>query len=128
MWDASALVKRYAPETGSDTADALFDKVPGAQMVATVLGYAEAYSILLRKRNQGRIPISAFAGAKTLLRQELLGRSDFVLLTIDDAAIFAGITFMERHNLNATDAALLALFIRYAPTVPDGLPSCTLIA
>ena len=28
LWDASALAKRYAPETGSDTVDALFAAVP----------------------------------------------------------------------------------------------------
>jgi predicted nucleic acid-binding protein len=41
LWDASALVKRYSPEVGSDTVDALFLSSPASQMVATLLTYAE---------------------------------------------------------------------------------------
>ena len=34
LWDASALVKRYAAEAGSDTVDALFQFTPPLPMVA----------------------------------------------------------------------------------------------
>jgi predicted nucleic acid-binding protein len=57
LWDASALAKRYSPELGSDTVDALFHAVPSAQMVTTFQGYAETLSVLVRKRNRG--PIAA---------------------------------------------------------------------
>jgi hypothetical protein len=47
LWDASALVKRYALEVGSEAVDALFTEVPIAQMVTSFIGYAETYSVLL---------------------------------------------------------------------------------
>jgi hypothetical protein len=78
FWDASALAKRYVPESG--------------------------------------------------LRNEVVNSRDFVLLTVDDAAILAGVALMERHNLNATDAAILVLVLRYIRALPPGAPACLLIA
>ena len=114
LWDASALAKRYAPETGSDTVDALFAAVPAADMVSSSVSYAELYSILIRKLNRGAIDRASFDAAKSALRMELIIDPDFVLLSIGDAAFYNGIPLMEAHSLNATDAALLALFKDYA--------------
>ncbi len=54
LWDASALAKRYAPEIGHQTVNALFTAVPRSQMVTTVLSYSETCAALVRKRNGGR--------------------------------------------------------------------------
>jgi len=116
FWDASAQVKRYAPEVGSDTVDALFAAVPRAQMVASAITYAEIFSILLRKFNRAAFDRTAFEAAKSSLRAELIDDPDFVLLSIDDTAFYSGIRLMEAHNLNATDAALLTLFQAYIQT------------
>jgi predicted nucleic acid-binding protein len=72
LWDASALSKRYAPESGSDTVDALFATGPTVQSVATVLGYAETFSVLVRKHNRGGISASTYATAKSSLRNEVV--------------------------------------------------------
>ncbi len=120
LWDASALAKRYAPEVGSDTVDALFAAVPTARMVSSIITYAEIYSILLRKFNRAAIDLTAFDTAKSALRAELINDPDFVLLSIDDTAFYSGIALMEAHNLNATDAALLILFQNYVKTVDSG--------
>ena len=53
MWDASGLVKRYYEEAGRTTVNAVFAAVPSRDMFVTPLGYAETYSILLRKHNGG---------------------------------------------------------------------------
>jgi predicted nucleic acid-binding protein len=127
FWDASALAKRYVAELGSDTVDALFASVPAPQMTGTVLGYAETYSTLIRRHNRGSIGRPTFTMAKTALRNEVIDSPDFVLLTIDDAAILAGVALMEQHNLNATDAAILALVLRYIGALPPGAPACLLI-
>jgi|SRR5579871_2396870 len=116
LWDASALAKRYAPEIGSDTVDALFAAVPTAQMVSSSISYAEIYSILLRKFNRAVFDRPAFNSAKSSLRAELINDPDFVLLSIEDAAFYSGIALMETHNLNATDAALLILYQSYIQT------------
>jgi predicted nucleic acid-binding protein len=114
LWDASALVKRYSPELGSDTVDALFQAVPSAQMVSTFEGYAETLSVLVRKRNRGQIGATTFAAAKSLLRREILESPDFKLIAVDVAAVLDGIELIERHNLNASDAATLAAFLRHS--------------
>jgi predicted nucleic acid-binding protein len=129
LWDASALAKRYAPEVGSDTVDALFTAVPTAQMVSSAVSYAEIYSILLRKFNRAAIDRTAFDTAKSSLRAELINDPDFVLLSIDDTAFYKGIALMEAHNLNATDSALLILFQSYVQTfTPDSGMTFLLVA
>jgi hypothetical protein len=35
---------------------------------------------------------------------------------------------MEQHNVNASDAAILALFLRYRRALPPGAPGCALVA
>jgi predicted nucleic acid-binding protein len=127
-WDASARAKRYIGEIGSDAVDALFALVPASQMTATVLGYAEIYSIMIRTRNRGSITLPAFLAAKASLRNEIVNDPDFTLLTVDDAAIFAGVALMEQHNVNATDAAILSVFLRYTQALPPAAPASLLVA
>jgi hypothetical protein len=67
FWDASGLAKRYILERGSDTVDALFVAASSAQMITTVIGYAETFAALVRCRNRGTIPPPAFTAAKTAL-------------------------------------------------------------
>ncbi len=127
FWDASGLAKRYAAEAGSVTVDAVFSAASqfGLPMVGTVLGYAETFATLLRKRNRGSISRATFAGAKSLLRDEIVSDPDFLLLTIDDKAIFSALALMEQYNCNASDAAILRVFLDYQqaqfPTVSPGI-------
>lgn len=120
LWDASALAKRYAPERGSDVVDTLFERDPSPRMVATVIGYAECYSILRRKFHRGGMDAAAFRVAKSALRDETVVAPDFHLITVDDPAVFDGIRFMDTHNLNATDAAILTVFLSYQASLRSG--------
>ncbi len=126
LWDASALAKRYTRETGSDTVRALFGNVPLSRMVTTIWGYAETFSILLRRHNGAIISATAFAKAAAALENEFIFHPDPMVLTIEDAVVLASIALMKRHNLNATDAAILALFLRYDSAV--GSSVCVLVA
>jgi predicted nucleic acid-binding protein len=128
FWDASALVKRYIAEVGSTTVDALFAAAPASQMFGTILGYAETYSAVLRRYNRSFIGAAAFATAKAALRDEIVDDPAFTLLTVDDAAIFGGIALMDHYNVNATDGAILALFLRYTAALPGGAPTPVLVA
>jgi predicted nucleic acid-binding protein len=114
FWDASALAKRYAPETGSDAVDLAFANASTHTMGTSVWGYAETYAILVRKLNGGRLDLPAFTSAVTGLQAEVIDNPDFAFLAIDDAAILAGISLIRRHNLNSADAAILAVTLRYA--------------
>jgi uncharacterized protein len=128
LWDASALVKRYAPEVGSDTVDALFAEVPARQMAGTFLGYAETYASLHRKRNRGDLSAPTFLAAITLLHTEVLADPDWRLLPVDTAAILDGLHYVATHNLNSSDAAILATFLRYADAERSAGSVCVLIA
>lgn len=61
-FDASALAKRYTPETGSDAVDAIFDAVPITQLMCLTVGALEVVSIIVRKGNDGRMSASAWVG------------------------------------------------------------------
>jgi predicted nucleic acid-binding protein len=128
LWDASALAKRYADEAGSDTVDVLFTATPPAPMLATFLGYAETAASLRRKLNRGVLDLAAFSAARSALRQEVLYGPDFELLTIYDADILGGIALTDQHNLNSTDAAILAACLRYARAQPPSAAACLLLA
>lgn len=95
FWDASALAKRYAPEIGSGTVNALFGAVSEAQNISASISYTEVFSILLRKYNQRAIDRSAFNNAWSSLQSETLENPDFVLLSVDDTAIYSGIALMQ---------------------------------
>ena len=47
------------------------------------------------------------------------------LKSLGDADIFAGVTYIQKHILNSTDAALLATLLRYAQTTGE---TCVLVA
>jgi predicted nucleic acid-binding protein len=119
IWDASALAKRYAPERGSDTVQALFALVSPSDTTATVWGFAETFSILLRYRNRGTIGAASFARAVFALETEILQNPGVFLLPIEEADVLVGITLMQRHNINSADAAFLAAILgcrRLAPS------------
>ena len=127
LWDASSLLKRYYLEAGSATGDALFADV-SVRQASTVLGYAETYSILLRKRNAGVLAPINFDVAVTALEDEVLFSPAFDLIELDSAAILAGIPLMRRHNINASDAAILAAFLHYSRAQPLGGQICVMTA
>ena len=114
FWDASGLAKRYAPEVGTLTVAALFAHIPSFQMVTTLWGYTETYALLLRKRNGGIVRPASFLIATSTLRNDLFHQPDFRLLTVTDVDIIGSITHIQKHNLNSTDAALLAMLLRYS--------------
>lgn len=106
VWDASALSKRYSLEGGMEVVDALLLGPEGWEMATTIWGYAETLSILIRRRNDGRIGRDAFVQAASALDREVFeGR--FRLIPIPDGTVLAATALMEDHNLNATDAAIL---------------------
>lgn len=119
LWDASALVKHYVQEIGSDTVDALLSDFPRVRMALTVSGYAETYSVLLRRFNAGIISGSSFEEATAALRNDAMVDPRVYLLSISDECVFASIETMRRHNLNATDSAILTAFAGYLLELGD---------
>jgi predicted nucleic acid-binding protein len=128
LWDASALVKRYYPEAGSATIDALFAAAAGLQMITTFWGYAETFASLWRKRNRGEISTASFGSAVILLRDEVRRSPAWELLTIDDISVLAGLDLVQQHNLNTSDAAILDTYLRYSRSRPPGGLTLVLVA
>lgn len=125
FWDASGLAKRYTQESGRETVNAVFSAMPSRQMFLTPWGYAETYSILLRKRNGGVLDLRAFVTATNALRAEVLGDPYLGLLSVSDALVFGSLSLMQAHNVNSADAAILATFLRFQRSSPN---PCLLVA
>ncbi|HEY3333004.1 MAG TPA: type II toxin-antitoxin system VapC family toxin [Capsulimonadaceae bacterium] len=110
-WDASALAKRYIPESSSDVVDFLFDGFPAADMVASVLTYAETRSVFKRALNRPSITKMAYEKAIDTLAEDWFLTPRFTLLSMDDSAILAGMTFIDMENVNASDGAILSTYV-----------------
>lgn len=128
LWDASGLAKRYYPEPGAETVDALFAASPPPAMTLAFMGYAETSAILRRKFNGGLMTAADFQQARLVLEAGVLLNPDSGLLTITDRDFLDGMALTDRHNLNTADAAMLAAFLRLAATQPAGDLPCLLVA
>jgi predicted nucleic acid-binding protein len=105
--DASALAKRYVLEIGTPLVNHLFDSAPKARMIALVLALGEVVSILVRRRNSGRIPDHAYRQALVEFSSEVIDDVDFSLHSVPDDLVRTSLPLIERHSLNATDALIL---------------------
>ncbi len=106
-FDASALVKRYAAEPGTPLINEVFRLLPPASRACSVIGLAEVTSVLVRKRNDGRIDRRFFEQASLKLGEEFLAEDEVLIASVDDDLVFASLPLIERRNLNATDAVIL---------------------
>ncbi len=104
----------------------VFSLAGSHRLATTPSGYAETYSILLRKLNGGVLTAASWAKAASALQVEVVDNPDFEMLAITEEDIFASILMMRRHNINSTDAAILTLLLAYTQT--PGALTCLLIA
>ena len=107
-FDASALVKRYAQEVGSDKVNFLFDNIPLDRLMCSVLGAVEVFWVCVRKKNDGRITVPDFAQAVVHLNREVIAEdSDFTAILIHKSLIWASMDLIETHSLNSVDSIVL---------------------
>jgi predicted nucleic acid-binding protein len=105
--DASALSKRYAPEPGSSLLDHLFASVPPDRLLVLNVGMAEVVSVLVRKRNAGKIPGADFTQAMVEFAAEVIRAPAIRKVVADDALVNDAINLIDVHAVNATDALIL---------------------
>ena len=105
--DASALIKRYTLEAGSALLNHLFSQVTPDRFAALTVGVAEVASIIVRKRNDGRI--TARVGAKALadLGTEVIHDPSFLKFEVTNAMLPPVIPLISTHSINSTDAFVL---------------------
>ena len=107
-FDASALVKRYIRESGSEKMLFLFDNVPLERLSCLTLGAVEVFWICVRKRNDDRITSHQFERATTHLRREVINnQSGFKTISVPDSLVWDSIRLIETHSLNSVDAMVL---------------------
>ena len=114
--DASALGKRYLAEPGSPSIHHLFTKLPLAQMIVFNVGLAEVVSILVRKRNNGRLTGTGFPAALNAFLTEMVLAGAIRTVAADDALVSQALTLIQVHSLNGTDAILLRSALDLAHT------------
>jgi len=107
-FDASALVKRYTQEIGSDRINFLFINVPLNRLMCLILGVVELFWICVRKKNDDRITNQIFIQASVNLNSEILDHnSDFKTIPVPDSLILNSVSLIETHSLNSVDALVL---------------------
>lgn len=119
-FDASALVKRNTPETGTPLLNALFRSLLVEQMSCSILGILEIVSVLVRKRNDGRLSDQLFSQAMLELRGEVLDNDAFTIVSTHDELLFAALPLIAQHNLNATDSIVLCSCLQQQALQPRG--------
>ena len=107
-FDASALVKRYTQEIGSDKINFLFTHVPLNRLICLILGVVEMFWVCVRKKNDGRITDLDFSQAGINLNHEIIDNSSgFRTVPIPDTLVLNSVSLIETHSLNSVDAIVL---------------------
>ena len=107
-FDASALAKKYSDEPGTETVNRIFEISPRPRLMCLTIGATEIVSILVRKRNDGRLSREAFSQSLMNLYGEVIDNPQFSMITVDDSTVIGSIGFIIRHSINSTDAIVLA--------------------
>ena len=106
--DASALVKRYLHESGSERINFLFANVPLMHLKCLTLGGAEVFWICIRKKNDGRITPQQFTQAVSNLQLEVIAEeSAFQTISIPDSLVWDSLDLVETYSLNSVDGIVL---------------------
>lgn len=104
--DASALVKRYVDETGSDWLRAVVDPTQSPLLFTSRLTIVEVISAFARRVREGSLTLGEFAALRDAFRSDCL--SEYQIMPPTVAVIDLACTLLERHSLRAYDATHLA--------------------
>lgn len=108
--DASALVKRFRHEIGSEVVNDTMDRVSThnpRRLVVSSLTTLETLSILNRRRNDAQIPLPEFLRSLRGIIREIRTFSHY--LVIDDRLVLTSVIHTIKHNVNSADAIHLAV-------------------
>ncbi|MFQ5694586.1 MAG: type II toxin-antitoxin system VapC family toxin [Terriglobia bacterium] len=108
--DASALVKRYVQEPGSEAIDLRFARAE--RIHTSLLSYAEVLAALGRKYHRGELQSSAFRRARDKFLRDFVLLLD--VLDMDTTTLVALPGLVERYPIRGADAVHLssALWLR----------------
>ena len=126
--DASALAKRYVPETGSPLIDEILDKVPGVRIYVLNVGTGEVVSILVRKKNAGVISAAYFGQALLDFEAEVVRSADINKLPVGNRLATSALALIVAHSINSTDAIILKSALAIAQKLRAGGGDLVLVA
>lgn len=112
--DASALVKRYTVEPGTQVINRLFARVRPRRRLALAVGLGEVFSVLVRKRNAGTLSAAHFAQAVIDFRAETFDNRAVRKAKTTFATVTNAVGLIQRHSINATDALVLHTALTFA--------------
>ena len=119
--DASALVKRYVNEPGSAAMNEVYTRLPPRRWYVLVAGVGEVMSVLVRKRNTGRLSPTAFTSTVKRFLAEIDRPAYPRKLEVTRRRVTRAHALIARHSVNATDAVVLrAALDRAAALRPRG--------
>lgn len=104
--DASALVKRYVNEAGSDWLRATIAPSRSQLLFTSRMTIVEVISAFARRVRDGSLTIEEFASARDLFRGDCLDEYQIMPPTI--AVVDSASILLERHPLRAYDAIHMA--------------------
>lgn len=112
--DASALAKRYVPETGTPSVKDLIDRVPDRFFIILILAFGEIMSIFVRKRNNKIISETAYYQVIVEFEKEFLNNPEILIQSVTDELVKKSLSLIELYSINASDAIILESALRIA--------------
>jgi uncharacterized protein len=126
FFDTSALVKRYATETGTAWVTALLDPAARNRIFVVRITGAEMIAAIMRKKRMMTISAADAAAAASLFRADFANRLRVVEVT--PALVASAMTLAEAHALRGYDAVQFAAALQtQARRQARGLPALSLI-
>lgn len=104
--DSSALVKRYARETGTAWVAGLFKPASGNRIYSARITFVEVVAALTRRTRSGRLTSTATAKSLARFRRAFAGKVSVIEVTPPLVEAAAGLA--EKHALRGYDAVQLA--------------------
>jgi predicted nucleic acid-binding protein len=126
--DASALAKRYVPETGSPLVDAILDRVPRPGLYILNIGAGEVVSIFVRKRNAGIISDAEFAQALLDFEADIVRAAAVNKVPVGNRLATSAFPLIVTHSINSTDAVILRSALAIAHKLRQGGDDLVLVA
>ena len=126
--DASALAKRYTPEVGTPLINYLMTSVSPDRLYLFNVGMAEVQSLLVRKKNAGRLSAADYSQAMVEFGAEILSSQIVHKLVAGNPLVTAALSPIEVHSINATDAIVLRLALNLATALRDAGHDLILVA
>jgi predicted nucleic acid-binding protein len=105
--DGSALAKRYVIEVGSALVHYLLDNVSASRLIVLNIGFAEVVSILVRRRNAGKLSPALFSQGLIELSQEIIHAASLRKVEPTNSLVIASLAHIPKHSVNSTDAIAL---------------------